>query len=140
MPEPDEADGCRCGGRRPVWCRGAGNRRAGLRLHFCVEEVFGAGGHVEWCRQLLAGRGKPQRHDPHRRDPVHRQPAWTGPPGRSRCQSLYFDHVLQRRIRAHPRRHGVPGGDVWFVTNNTDGRGTPGPDDDRILSVEPDRQ
>jgi len=26
-------------------------------------------------------------------------------------------------------------GTLWFVTNNTDGRGSPGPDDDRILSV-----
>lgn len=34
-------------------------------------------------------------------------------------------------------REVVPMGDdtLWFVTNNTDGRGEPGPDDDRILSV-----
>lgn len=28
-----------------------------------------------------------------------------------------------------------PGGALWFLTNNTDGRGNPGPEDDRILSV-----
>ncbi|GAB3168742.1 PQQ-dependent sugar dehydrogenase [Myceligenerans halotolerans] len=28
-----------------------------------------------------------------------------------------------------------PDGGLWFLTNNTDGRGSPGPDDDRLLEV-----
>ncbi|OAE03081.1 PQQ-dependent sugar dehydrogenase [Arthrobacter sp. OY3WO11] len=34
----------------------------------------------------------------------------------------------------------APDGRLWFVTNNTDGRGRPGADDDRILSVDLTRQ
>lgn len=30
----------------------------------------------------------------------------------------------------------APDGDLWFLTNNTDGRGSPGPDDDMIYSVD----
>jgi len=33
----------------------------------------------------------------------------------------------------------VPGGDVWVLTNNTDGRGRPGREDDRILAFTPAR-
>ncbi len=29
----------------------------------------------------------------------------------------------------------APDGDLWFLTNNTDGRGSPGPEDDQIFSV-----
>lgn len=31
----------------------------------------------------------------------------------------------------------APDGRLWLITNNTDGRGSPGPDDDRVLAVDP---
>lgn len=30
----------------------------------------------------------------------------------------------------------APNGDLWLITNNTDGRGDPGPDDDRLLAID----
>jgi glucose/arabinose dehydrogenase len=30
----------------------------------------------------------------------------------------------------------APDGDLWMITNNTDGRGDPGPDDDRLLAID----
>ena len=30
----------------------------------------------------------------------------------------------------------APHGGVWILTNNTDGRGSPGPDDDRLIRID----
>jgi glucose/arabinose dehydrogenase len=46
--------------------------------------------------------------------------------------SADFYHGTYGRIRALA---AAPDGTLWFVTDNTDGRGRPGPHDDRVLSV-----
>ena len=46
----------------------------------------------------------------------------------------------ERFVREHGRLRDVvaaPDGTLWILTNNTDGRGSPAPDDDRILSLSP---
>lgn len=43
----------------------------------------------------------------------------------------YYVHEFGRLRDVAPG----PDGDLWFMTNNTDGRGSPGPEDDRILRV-----
>ena len=91
-------------------------------------------------------------------DPVQQwEPSEASPSGMTHIDgTLFIAHLRGQVLRAvpvanpststtyHSREFGrirdvteAPDGKLWFVTNNTDGRGTPGPDDDRILSVEP---
>jgi glucose/arabinose dehydrogenase len=95
-------------------------------------------------------------HDRRFIDPVQQwAPANASPSGMTRIGSTLFianlrGEVLRAVPIAHPSRStdyyageygrlravtGTPDGDLWFVTNNTDGRGSPGADDDRILRV-----
>ncbi|MEK0153419.1 PQQ-dependent sugar dehydrogenase [Arthrobacter oryzae] len=94
-------------------------------------------------------------------DPVQQwEPAAASPSGMTHIDgTLFIANLRGQVLRAVPadnpststtyytREYGrirdvtkSPDGKLWFVTNNTDGRGTPGPEDDRILSVEPTRQ
>lgn len=94
-------------------------------------------------------------------DPVQQwEPSEASPSGMTHTDgTLFIANLRGQVLRAvpvadpststtyHSREFGrirdvteAPDGRLWFVTNNTDGRGTPGPDDDRILSVEPTRQ
>lgn len=45
--------------------------------------------------------------------------------------TAYFDGEFGRIRDVAPG----PDGTLWLITNNTDGRGTPGPDDDRLIEV-----
>jgi glucose/arabinose dehydrogenase len=93
-------------------------------------------------------------------DPVQQwEPSEASPSGMTHIDgTLFIANLRGQVLRAvpvanpststiyHSREFGrirdvteAPDGKLWFITNNTDGRGTPGPDDDRILSVEPAR-
>ena len=53
-------------------------------------------------------------------------PGWYCPTGDSPLYPLGHRNVV-----------ALPGGDLWVLTNNTDGRGSPKPGDDQILRVKP---
>jgi glucose/arabinose dehydrogenase len=51
---------------------------------------------------------------------------------------------LSTSSELHPAVYGrlrdvavAPDGRLWFATSNTDGRGQPGPQDDRIVAIQP---
>ena len=94
-------------------------------------------------------------------DPVQQWgPAEASPSGMTRIDgTLFIANLRGQVLRAVPVAHPststthysgefgrlrdvtqAPDGKLWFLTNNTDGRGRPGSEDDRILSVEPARQ
>jgi glucose/arabinose dehydrogenase len=91
-------------------------------------------------------------------DPVQQwEPAEASPSGMAHVNGmLYIANLRGQVLRAVPVadpgtsseyyrgefgriRHVVAGPDegLWILTNNTDGRGTPGPEDDRLVSVRP---
>lgn len=94
--------------------------------------------------------------DPRYIDPVQQwRPADASPSGIAILgDSIYIANLRGERLRQVPLaspadsveryvgEYGriralavTPGGGLWMLTNNTDGVGTPGPDDDRVVSI-----
>jgi glucose/arabinose dehydrogenase len=112
--------------------------------------VIKAGGNYGW--PTVEGRAGDGRFI----DPVQQwRPADASPSGMAFSQgNLYIANLRGQRIRQVPvaapdtavERYvgeygrlrdvvAAPDGTLWMLTNNTDGRGTPGPSDDRIVSI-----
>jgi len=110
------------------------------------------GGNYGW--PTVEGRGGTARGF---RDPVQQwRPDQASPSGLTRAGgTLYVANLRGQVLRGIPisaqdtstdyYRSGygrlrdvtvAPDGRLWLLTDNTDGRGTPGPDDDRILAVD----
>jgi aldose sugar dehydrogenase len=110
------------------------------------------GGNYGWPE--VEGGGGPDRF----RDPAVQWPTETASPsGLTFAEgTLYMAALRGQRLWAVPVGDGrageptafftddlgrlrtveqAPDGSLWLVTNNTDGRGNPGPDDDRILEL-----
>ncbi|QGF24287.1 PQQ-dependent sugar dehydrogenase [Raineyella fluvialis] len=114
--------------------------------------VIVAGGNYGW--PVVEGRGGTDRGF---RDPVQQwHPGDASPSGLTRIGGTLFLATLRGQVlRAIPvaapststpyydHTYGrlrdvtaAPDGRLWILTDNTDGRGSPGPDDDRILAVD----
>lgn len=112
--------------------------------------VIRAGGNYGW--PTVEGRAGDSRFI----DPVQQwATADASPSGMTYSQgNLYIANLRGQRLRQIPvtalgsateryaGQYGrlrdvavAPDGTLWMLTNNTDGRGTPGPDDDRIVSI-----
>jgi glucose/arabinose dehydrogenase len=112
--------------------------------------VIEAGGNFGWPEVEGAGGGEEYL------DPIVQwAPAEASPSGIAvQGDSIYIAGLRGQRLLAVDRsdpagfaEHWVgefgrlrdvvpaPDGALWVLTNNTDGRGSPGPDDDRVLSV-----
>lgn len=114
--------------------------------------VIEAGGNYGWPEvEGIAG-------EPGYIDPVQQwTPAEASPSGMTISDgSIWIANLRGERLREIPLQepststqylvgeHGrlrdvtvTPEGSLWALTNNTDGRGEPGPDDDRILEIDP---
>jgi glucose/arabinose dehydrogenase len=112
--------------------------------------VIEAGGNYGWPEvEGIAG-------DDRFTDPVQQwAPADASPSGMAIADgSIWIANLRGERLREIPLNdlaastehllgaHGrlrdavlAPDGALWVLTNNTDGRGDPGPDDDRVLRV-----